>query len=177
MTIIPLRVARQTYDFDCGASALQVVMEYYGVEIRNDRIRKELKTDENGTSYIDMIALAEKRGFQVFAVDNVTLEQLKGFIDAGYPVIVLVQAWAERYMTLAEWRKNYEDGHYVVVIGYQDNIIVFEDPSSIRRTWLTEKEFLARWHDIDDKIGNKLEHFAMVLMGKEPVIRASEHMD
>jgi hypothetical protein len=80
-------------------------------------------------------------------------------------------------MTLAEWRTNYGDGHYGVVIGYEDNIIVFEDPSSIRRTWLTEGEFLARWHDFDPKIGKKLEHFAMVLMGKQPVIRESEHMD
>lgn len=175
--MIPLRVARQTYDFDCGASALQVVMEYYGVEMRNDRIRKALKTDENGTSYVDMKALAEKHGFTVFAQDNVTLEQLKKFIDDGYPVIVLVQAWAERYMTLPEWRKNYEDGHYVVAIGYQDNTIVFEDPSSCRRTWLTEREFLARWHDFDPKLGKKLENFVMVLMGRKPVIKASEHMD
>jgi predicted double-glycine peptidase len=175
--IIPLRVARQTYDFDCGAAALQVVMEYYGVEMRGDKIRRELKTDENGTSYVDMAALAKKHGFQVLTTDGATLEQLKRFIDDGYPVIVLVQAWAERYMTLAEWRKNYKDGHYVVVIGYQENIIVFEDPSSIRRTWLAEREFLARWHDYDHKTGEKLEHFVMVLMGKKPVIRPSEHMD
>lgn len=174
--MIPLRVARQTYDFDCGAAALQVVMEYYGVEIRGDKIRKELKTNENGTSYVDMIALAQKQGFQVFASEGVTLEQLKRFVDDGYPVIVLVQAWAEKYMTLAEWKKDYDNGHYVVVIGYQDNIIIFEDPASCRRTWLTEKEFLARWHEFDNKTGRKLEQFAMVLMGKQPVVRTSEHM-
>jgi predicted double-glycine peptidase len=175
--MIPLRVVRQSYDFDCGAAALQVVMEYYGVEMRGDRIRHEIKTDNDGTSYVDMAALAEKKGFNIFASEGVTLERLKQFIEDGYPVIVLVQAWAEKHMTLAEWRKDYEDGHYVVVIGYQDSIIIFEDPSSCRNTWLTEREFLARWHDYDYKIGKKLEHFAMVLMGKQPVIKHVEHMD
>lgn len=175
--MIKLRIARQTYDFDCGAAALQVVMEYYGVGIRNDKLRRELKTDVNGTDYVNMIAVAEKYGFKVFAAKNVTLEQLKCFVDEGYPVIVAVQAWAERYMTLAEWRKDYDDGHYVVVIGHQDNVIIFEDPSSWRRTWLTEREFLARWHDKDTKTGEKLDQFAMVLMGKQPVARIPEHMD
>jgi predicted double-glycine peptidase len=80
-------------------------------------------------------------------------------------------------MTLGEWRRDYDNGHYVVVIGHQDNIIIFEDPASSRQTWLTEREFLARWHDIDNRTGKKMEHFAMVLMGKPPVSRTPEHMD
>jgi ABC-type bacteriocin/lantibiotic exporter with double-glycine peptidase domain len=80
-------------------------------------------------------------------------------------------------MTLEDWKTDYDDGHYAIVIGYHGNIIIFEDPSSIRRTWLTEEEFLARWHDVDPRKNKKLEHFAMVLMGKEPVRKGVEHMD
>ena len=175
--MINLRVIRQISDFDCGAAALQVVMEYYGVEMRGDKIRKELKTDQDGTDYVNMVALAEKYGFQVFASDGVSLEQLKRFVNDGYPVIVMVQAWADRYMTLAEWKTEYDHGHYVVVIGLEDNIITFEDPGESHRTWLTEREFLARWHDMDTKTGKKLEQFAMVLMGKQPIVRTPRHMD
>jgi len=89
----------------------------------------------------------------------------------------LLQAWAERYMTLEDWKTDYDDGHYAIVIGYQDNIVIFEDPSSFRRTWLTEEEFLARWHDVNPKTGEKYDQFAMVLLGKEPVKKAIEHMD
>ena len=174
--MINLRVIRQTFDFDCGAAALQVVMEYYGIELRGDELLKALKTDKDGTNYVNMIALAEKNGFKVLASEGVSLEQLKRFIDDGYPVIVLVQAWAERYITLEEWRKDFDDGHYVVVIGYQDNIIIFEDPASPRRTWLTEEEFLVRWHDVRPKTDRKLENFAMVLTGKEPVTKTLKHM-
>lgn len=82
-------------------------------------------------------------------------------------------------MTLEEWKINYEDGHYAVVIGYYGTIIVFEDPSSFRKTWMNEREFMARWHDVDPATNTKLEHFAMVLLGKEPAPqhRMMEHMD
>ncbi|MFB0507843.1 MAG: cysteine peptidase family C39 domain-containing protein [Thermodesulfobacteriota bacterium] len=175
--MIDLRIVKQTFDFDCGAKALQTVMEYYGVEMREDELLKELKTDRHGTSVDNMVSVAEKKGFEIYAATGVSLEQLKHFVDQGYPVIVLVQAWAERYMILEDWKADYDDGHYVVVIGYSGNIVVFEDPSSFRRTWLTEEEFLARWHDVDAKTDKKLDHFAMVLMGKDPVRKGMEHMD
>lgn len=175
--MINLRIGRQTFDFDCGAKALQIVMEYYGVEMREDELLKELETSKNGTDYQSMIALAEKKGFQVFASGGVSLAELKGFIDRGYPVIVILQAWADRYMTLEDWRASFDQGHYAIVVDYQNRIIVFEDPASIRRTWLSEREFLARWHDIDPKTHEKVEHFAMVLMGKQPATRQPEHMD
>jgi predicted double-glycine peptidase len=175
--MINLRIGRQTFDFDCGAKALQLVMEYYGVEMREDELMKELKTSKEGTNYINMIAVAERNGFEVFASDSVSLEQLKRFIDEGYPVIVIVQAWADRYMTLEDWNSTNDYGHYAVVIGHQDHIIIFEDPSSTHRTWMSEEEFLARWHDIDLNTHKTVEHFAMVLMGKKPVIRTPQHMD
>ena len=175
--MINLRIVRQTFDFDCGVKALQTVMEYYGVEMREDELLEELKTDEYGTNYTNMIALAKKKGFNVFASDGVSLEELKRFIDEDHPVIVLVQAWADKYMTLEEWKLDFDNGHYVVVIGYENHIIIFEDPASPRRTWMTEEEFLARWHDRDPKTYKKSQNFAMVLMGKEPVTRAPEHMD
>jgi len=175
--MINLRIVRQTFDFDCGAKALQAVMEYYGVDIREDELLEELKADEYGTNYADIIALAQKKGFSVFAENGVSLEKLQLFIDNGNPVIVLVQAWADKYMTLEEWKSDYEDGHYVVVIGYDNNIIIFEDPASPRRTWMTKEEFLARWHDKEPGTGKKLQNFAMVLLGKNPVTKMVEHMD
>lgn len=176
--MIELRVGRQTFDFDCGAKALQLVMEYYGVEMREDNLLRELGTDrQNGTARANMAAVARKNGFEVFAAEDVSLDQLHDFIDRGYPVIVNVQAWADKYMTLADWRTTFDYGHYAIVIGYEDHIIIFEDPSSIRRTWMSEKEFLGRWHDLDPSTGKQVRHFAMVLMGRQPVTRIPEHMD
>ena len=92
-------------------------------------------------------------------------------------MIVLLQAWADRYMTIEEWRTDYDNGHYAIVIGFAEGVLLFEDPASFRRTWLREREFLARWHDRDPDTHEKYEHFGMVLLGKVPAKKAVEHMD
>jgi predicted double-glycine peptidase len=175
--MINLHIGRQTFDFDCGAKALQTVMAYYGVEMREDELMDELGTDESGTSVTNMTSVAHAKGFQVKAGNGWSLEDVKGLVDGGRPVIVLLQAWAERYMSLDDWREDHDDGHYAIVIGHANGIVVFEDPSSFRRTWLTEEEFLARWHDMDKKTREKFEHFGMVLLGREPAMECAEHMD
>jgi len=106
-----------------------------------------------------------------------SLEVVKQYVDQNHPVIVLVQAWAEKYMTPEDWKKDNDDGHYVIIIGQQGEDIVFEDPASFRRTWMTEKEFLTRWHDVDPRTQEKLNRFAMVLLGKQPAQKVLKHMD
>jgi predicted double-glycine peptidase len=175
--MIDLPTGRQTFDFDCGAKALQIVMAYYGVDIREDELITELGIDHDGVPVKNMIATAEKQGFQVVAKCEFPLRSLKQYVDAKHPVIVLVQAWAERYMTLDDWKEDNDNGHYVIVIGHHGYIIVFEDPASFRRTWMTEEEFLARWHDVDPRTQERLDHFAMVLLGKQPAKKVLEHMD
>jgi predicted double-glycine peptidase len=175
--MIDLPIGRQTFDFDCGAKALQIVMAYYGIDVREDELIGELKCDADGVLVQNMISVAEKRGFNVVAKCGVSLETVKQYVDAKHPVIVLVQAWAERYMTLEDWKGDNDDGHYVIVVGHHGYIIVFEDPASFRRTWMTEEEFIARWHDVDPRTKEKLDHFAMVLLGKQPARKVLEHMD
>jgi len=174
--MIELHSGIQTFDFDCGPKALQTVMAYYGVEVRGDELIEALGAGDDGTAVADMVAVARQYGFQVRARTGWTLKELKRSVEAGYPVIVVLQAWADRYMTLEDWRNDYDDGHYAIVIGFAKGVILFEDPASFRRTWLREREFRARWHDRDTKTNETLERFGMVLMGKEPVIRTFEHM-
>jgi predicted double-glycine peptidase len=175
--MIELNNLRQTFDFDCGAKALQTVMAYYGVDTREDELIAELKVTQEGTRPINMKLVAKSHGFKVKSGVGWTLEDVKRYVNAGTPVIVLLQARAERFMTLEDWSKDYDDGHYAIVIDTRNEIVVFEDPSSFRRTWLAESEFVLRWHDRDPKTRRKLERFGMVLLGKEPASIAAEHMD
>ncbi|PKN75289.1 MAG: hypothetical protein CVU52_06175 [Deltaproteobacteria bacterium HGW-Deltaproteobacteria-10] len=177
--IIDMPSGRQTFDYDCGAKALQIVLAYYGLDIREDILLKSLaSSDQYGTLAHNMVALAKEKGFKVVAKSGMTLKTLKQYIDDECPVIVLVQAWADKYMTINDWKKVNEHGHYVIVIGYQDNKIIFEDPSSFPRTWMTKREFLARWHYTDTRTQEKMDHFAIVLQGKKPInTRIIEHMD
>lgn len=173
--MIDLPIGRQT--FDCGAKALQIVMAYYGVDLREDELINQLKCDINGTPLKNMISVAEQNGFQVVATFGTSLDTVKQYVDQRHPVIVLVQAWADKYMTLEDWKQENKHGHYVIVIGYEGSIIVFEDPASFHRTWMTEEEFNARWHDVDPRSKESYENFAMVLLGKQPAPKKLEHMD
>jgi predicted double-glycine peptidase len=57
-TMINLHITRQTFDFDCGAKALQTIMAYYGIDIREDELMKELGTGKDGTRVDKMISTA-----------------------------------------------------------------------------------------------------------------------
>ncbi len=178
VSMIDLHIGKQTYDYDCGAQALQNVMTYYGIDAQGDELMDQLGTSaEAGTPPEAMIRVAQSYGFQVKSGANWSLNSVKQYVDSGTPVIVLVQAWAERYMTLDDWRRDWDDGHYAIIIGLNKDVLLFEDPATIRRTWLREREFLARWHDMDATTGEKYEHFGMVLLGKEPARLSLEHMD
>ncbi|HER62411.1 MAG TPA: hypothetical protein ENO11_00330 [Desulfobacteraceae bacterium] len=175
--MINLHSGRQTYDFDCGAKCLQIVMAYYGIDIREDELIRELGTGKDGTRVDRMISVAENQGFQVEAKEHWTIREAKKYIDQKHPVIVLLQAWADRYMTLKAWRNDVDDGHYAVLIGYAKGVLLFEDPATFRMTWLREYEFLARWHDLDRSRSKRYEQFGMVLLGREPMLQMADHMD
>lgn len=177
--IIDMPSGRQTFDFDCGAKSLQLVFAYYGLDVREDILIKDLAcSDSYGTLADNVKAVAEKEGFKVVARPRLSLATLKKYIDAQRPVIVLVQAWADQYMTIKDWKKANEHGHYVIVVGYKDGKIIFEDPSSFPRTWMTEEEFLARWHFTDVRTKRNMDRYGIVLLGKEPVkTRRLEHME
>jgi predicted double-glycine peptidase len=178
MSMIDLHIGKQVYDYDCGVQALQTVMTYYGVEMDRDELMRTLgTTEEGGTPPQAMIEAAQSYDFEVKSGTQWSLNQLKQYVDAGTPVIVLLQAWADRYMTLDDWRRDWDNGHYAIVIGVNKDVLLFEDPATIRRTWLREREFLARWHDMNTKTGEKYEHFGMVLLGKQPAKLSLEHMD
>jgi ABC-type bacteriocin/lantibiotic exporter with double-glycine peptidase domain len=176
--IIDFPCGRQTFDYDCGAKSLQMVLAYYGLDVREDGLIVKLNSGDHGTYVKDIEAVARDLGFKVTVAGAGTAEIIRRYIDARQPVIVLLQAWSEHKMTAAEWAATNQHGHYVVVIGYEDDRFIFADPSSFPRCWLTETEFIARWHFTtpDGKIS--LDRYYIVLQGREPVdFKGMVHMD
>jgi predicted double-glycine peptidase len=177
MKVIDLSGGRQMFDSDCGAKALQTMFAFYGDDVREDGLLKELGTTEDGTKVSAIMKAAKAHGYKVRA-GHLSFETLKETVGKGLPVIVMVQAWADRVMTLDDWREDWDDGHYAIVIGVEDDIVVFEDPSSVRRTWMSKEEFLVRWHDVDSDSDERFENFGMVVYGKPPEPRTkTEHMN
>ncbi len=74
-----------------------MVMNYYGVEVDSDELMEKLGTSEEGTPPQGMIVVAQNYGFEIKSGSHWSLNQVKQYVDAGTPVIVLLQAWAEQY--------------------------------------------------------------------------------
>lgn len=54
----------------------------------------------------------------------------------------------QAYGGVRNYEKHWDDGHWVVAIGYDDHGIYFEDPSqTLPRGYIPYPELQARWHD------------------------------
>lgn len=165
MNLIELPILRQTYNYDCGAKALQSVLAYYGKEVREDKIMKLAKTNSKQGTPIAGIKKVLKKNKINFLAKKLTLEELKHALREKKPVIILIQAWTNQKCIC--WEKDWADGHYVVAIGYDKKNIYFEDPSSFERTYISQEEFLKRWHD-EDTNHKKYYQYGIIIHGEKP---------
>jgi len=166
---------RQTYDYDCGASALQSVLVYYGFEVREDEIMSASKTDRKGTTIQGIINTVEKYGLKYLA-KTMDIAEVKSFIDKAIPVIMVVQAWANKQEIKSE--DDWDDSHYVVAIGYDAHKIYFADPSSFKTVFLKYKELKKRWHGLDIN-KQKYINYGLAIYGKKHVFDPKKivHLD
>lgn len=64
----------------------------------------------------------------------------------------------------------WDDGHYAVVVGYDQSNIYFMDPSTLGNyTCIPTEAFLTRWHDCYEEAGKviRLNRFGMVFRGAD----------
>lgn len=142
-------MTRQDTDYTCGVTALQSILGYYGFDKRLGELASILDANpEKGTNYLHMASYAKAQGFAVEVRMEMTLDELKGYIDQKKPVLLAIQAWADDKEVYL--RNKNEDGHYVVAIGYDDRNVYFMDPSTLGHyTYIPTGEFVSRWHDYD----------------------------
>lgn len=167
---------RQMFNYDCGASVTQNVLVYYGKEIREDALLKEEKTNpKEGTAIHNIVKELHHFGLKTIERE-MTLDDVKKFLRGSVPVILLLQAWTDQEKV--DWNNDWEDGHYVVAIGYDHEKIYFEDPSAFERTYLTFEELRKRWHDIDVR-QEKYYNYGIAVYGKKPKFSNHKliHMD
>lgn len=169
---IRLRVPmiRQGTGYTCGVAALQSILFHWGEEWREDRLARELgATPEEGTNYHAIVRLAESKGFRVEVSTGMTLDQVTTAVDAGWPVVVAIQAWGDHPEAYAE---SWDDGHYVVVVGHDRKNLYFMDPSTIGTyTFMPIESFLSRWHDYyHDADGQRVDvvHLGMIFRRDDP---------
>ena len=141
---------RQGTTYSCGTACVQAILNYYGIDKREDALIKQLgTTEDDGTSPEQIIAGLKSYGLTATMKEHSTLDDLRENLRNKIPTIVDIQAWLEDYPP-RDWSTNWEDGHYVIVIGMDDTNVYFEDPSLLGTSgYLPHAEFIARWHDYE----------------------------
>ena len=130
---------------------------YFGVfDDAQSLLDAELRTNaEAGTSVNQIVKVARRFGLQADARTNLTLDDVRRELARNAVVIAAVQAWSSARVT--DWKANWEDGHYVVIVGLLDDRVYVMDPS-VRTgyAYLPKGQFVDRWHDYDMEGGRKV---------------------
>ncbi len=169
MQNIPL--VRQATTYSCGAASLLAVLSYWQMSDGNESsLYKHLGTNEKtGTDSSRIVAYAQSLGLSAELKTNQTLAKVREKFESGHSVILDFQAWAE--VPHPDWKNRWEDGHYAVLVGIDQDYLYFMDPSTLGSyAFIAAKEFIERWHDYEIKDGKRvlIQQMAIYIKGKNP---------
>jgi ABC-type bacteriocin/lantibiotic exporter with double-glycine peptidase domain len=120
--------------YQCGPASLASVLNYWGLPISPEEIAEEIfSKGARGTLNLDMFLYVQRKGLKANQ-DRGSPESLKRDIDAGRPVIVLVDLgfWVVR------------QGHYMVVFGYGKQGVIVHSGREQRKL-IPWTSFLKSW--------------------------------
>lgn len=159
---VPVPDTNQETDSTCGASALLAVCLYFQTGPKEERrvVQAMRMSLRDGSDPEDVRRGALHGGLTYHEVQPMSQQRLKQFLDVGKPVLVMLQAWADEPVNYAD---DWNDGHWVVAIGYDNTGFYFEDPSIARRRgFLSYEELAIRWHDVG-KYGQHVPQYGIAL--------------
>ena len=169
--LVRVPVVKQRRDFSCGAAATLKLLRYWRAEayelVEENVLYAPLQTTEaRGTEPEPIVALLRENGLDaVYRHDDVTVTDLERAVDAREPPIVDLQAWSD---CGAPWRETWDAGHYVVMVGYDDERVFFADPGNLTPSgyaFLTRGELEERWHDLTGDANRPVERMAIFVRG------------
>jgi ABC-type bacteriocin/lantibiotic exporter with double-glycine peptidase domain len=120
----------------CGPATLASVLTYWGFPTEPPVLKEEIYMSRLGGSLpLDLLLAAQARGLRAQTYSG-TLENLKTELKAGHPVLALLNLGSARF----------PQGHYVVVVGYDDVRQGLYLHSGLQRdSFVSYKRFLQGW--------------------------------
>jgi len=110
------------------------VLNYWGIHVTSEEIATDIYSPSaRGTLNLDMVLYSEKKGMEVTHYKG-SMDDIRNKIDLGYPVIVLVD------LGLLIYQQN----HFMVVVGYDENGIVANSGKNRLKPILLEN-FIKTW--------------------------------
>jgi predicted double-glycine peptidase len=151
---------RQVTEYSCGACALQAVLSYWGKEVEEKELMKLLHTTaEEGTYPEDIVRGARALGFTAEARDNLTLGEVEEFTKDGDPMIALAQVWRSEKSSPGSVADDWDNGHYIVVLGVDEDYVYFQDPyARMGKAFTPRATFIDHWHQVMGGSSTKNPH-------------------
>lgn len=173
----PVPVTVQETSYSCGVAAGLSVLRYRQAYAGNERSLYKLMGTrrKDGTPPEGIEKGLEHFGLQARVQENMTLEDLRAALRRGDTVILDIQAWRGDEDT--PWSQRWDDGHYVVLTGMDEDLAYVMDPSTPERyTYLPLPELLERWHDYESRGGRIRRYLQMgiVVSGGTPLPRPAQ---
>jgi predicted double-glycine peptidase len=155
-------VLRQEVNYSCGDNAALSVLRFWRPDIYDGVTEQDLygpmkTTPDNGTEPEDIAAYINGvPGLKAEYRTDVPIADVEAAVDRGQPPIVDIQAWQGDTGVANEepWGASWDNGHFVVLTGYDDVNFYFMDPSTDalpdgtkRYAYIPRSELVDRWHD------------------------------
>ena len=165
-------------EYSCGACALQAVMSYWGKNVDEIELMNVLQTtSEEGTYPENIVRGARALGFEAEARDHLSLEEVEKITAGGAPMIALVQAWRSETRAADSAAGEWDNGHYIVVLGVDKDHVYFQDPfARMSKAFMPRATFVKHWHQVmgaDLKRNPKLMQLGIFVRGKNTGPRAA----
>mgnify|MGYP001601853818 CR=1 FL=1 len=132
---LALPPVRQVTSFSCGAAAATSVFRYLGRDSACECRVMALAgtTAEAGTTPGGLRRAAAFYRVPVEQWEGASLEDVCEAVKAGRPVLLALQAWAERSgqdaASAVDYRQRWDDGHWVAMTAAGPRRLLFMDPS------------------------------------------------
>lgn len=132
-----------------------------------------MKMTKDGTDPNQIINVLKKFKLNFLEYPYMTLKQLKYFVNTHKPVFMMIQAWSE---SKKSYKDVWDEGHWVVAIGYDDEGVYFEDPSLLRKRGFINFDRLdEKWHDIGP-INEPVDHYGLVVWERISFVKIPERI-
>ena len=172
---IKLPNLRQYGDYSCGATCVQMIMNWlvpFGMDYNlADYLDFLGTTPEAGTSPSSIVDFFSKHHVPHYEKDDGwTIQELIVKLNAGCPMIMAIQAWSGGSEncggTEAKCQDDLDNGHWVICVGYRKKdtgyIFYFNDPACVGYCLMNEVELDYRWVD-EDAYGKKYCHYGIAV--------------
>ena len=171
---------RQVTEYSCGACALEAVLGYWGRDVEEAELMRLMGTnDQVGTWPDNMVRGVRALGFEAEVRERLTLDEVRAFTDQGHPLIVVGQFWISHRESGedVDLRREWNNGHYVVVLGVDDEYVYFQDPYlRMGKAFIPRAAFERRWHQVmgGKESGNReLLRLGIFVRGERPAVQAN----